>query len=127
MLALAVMLLALLAPAVSRAETTWRWNALDYSLEAAFLGAAALDWTYTLEGTQHRDRYNGVTEWNPILGKTPSRARVNTMIPLAMVGHAAVAAALPHGFWRTAWQASWTYVELDAARQWWALGVALRF
>ena len=123
----AITLALLLAAPAARADTSWAWGPGDLALEATFAGVTTVDWLYTLEFTQHRERYNGVTEWNPLLGKTPSRAKVNTLIPLAIVGHVAVASALPHGPLRTIWQAAWTYVELDAVRANWAWGIRLRW
>lgn len=105
-------------PAVKEVErTSWRWTPSDYALEAVVLALIAVDWRQTLAF-----RAQGIRETNPILGPYPSRARVNFMIGGAMLGHVAVAAALPHGFWRTTWQASVGGAEALAVKDNWENG-----
>lgn len=74
------------------------WTKEDTLRELATLGLIGMDWHQT------RDfRAKGHPEINPILGRYPSRARVNTLIGAAMIGHPIVARLLPKK-WRRAFQ-----------------------
>lgn len=68
----------------------------EWLAQAAFLGLGLTDWGQTVNFTQHPTD-NGY-ESNPILGKHPSRARVNTMIPLGLIGHTLGVWALPRPY-----------------------------
>jgi hypothetical protein len=76
----------------------WHWTTGDTLRELATLGLIGMDWHQT------RDfRADGVEELNPVLGARPSRARVNTLIGAAMLGHPIVARLLPKP-WRDVFQ-----------------------
>jgi hypothetical protein len=77
------------------------WRTMDTVLEVSFVTVTTIDWMQTINFTQHKPWYQ--KELNPILGERPSRARVNTLIPLAILGHAAVSVLLPKNL-RTIWQ-----------------------
>jgi hypothetical protein len=78
-------------------------------LELVFVGLALIDWLQTVNFTQNLD--DGRHELNPILGPHPSRARVNTLIPLGIVLHVGIAYMLPKGWMRTTWQMTFIVVE----------------
>jgi hypothetical protein len=63
-------------------------------------------------------------EGNRFLGPHPSRAKVNTLIPLGMVLHTAVAVALPRPA-RNLWQMTFIYLEADAVHGNHAAGISL--
>lgn len=123
-IAVTLLLLALALPA--RADHSW--STTDVMLQTSLAAIIVVDWSQTIAFTQQvQPRYDPYArtynESNPVLGVTPSRARVNTLIPAALLAHTAVAAVLPHGPWRTVWQASWIGVELHAVGLNWAAGV----
>lgn len=87
------------APPDLTVKLSWHWTTGDTVREALVLGLIALDWKQT-----RMFRMDGIEETNPIVGRNPSRARVNTMIAGAMLAHVGISFALPHGEWRTGWQ-----------------------
>ena len=137
--ALAALALALAAPALAQdlelepppaRELTWRWSSADLALEGALAGLIAVDWLQTLQFTQHDCRTpelgGGCYETNPVLGRYPSRAKVNTLIPLGLAAHAAVAALIPQGPWRFLWQGTFLVLESKAVTMNAMYGVQLR-
>lgn len=100
------------------------WTAKDTILELTFIGITTVDWMQTIRFTQDSSWMANHTEMNPILGSNPSRAKVNTLIPLAMLGHFAVARILPQP-WRAIWQMTWITVEGAAVANNTALGIGL--
>ncbi len=100
-------------------EDLWRWTALDTAAQATVTALSVVDWMQTISFT--RQDY---AEGNPILGKHPSRARVNTLVPLAIIGHAVVARLLPKPC-RQAWQLAGIWIEADAVRSNYVAGVML--
>lgn len=100
----------LLCAGEARAEgRSWSWSRMDVGMQTTFIAITAFDWSQTIDFTQ--DPHSTILETNLILGPEPSRGRVNVYMPLAMLGHTAVAAALPHGKLRTLWQTTWIAVE----------------
>jgi hypothetical protein len=65
----------------------------DIVLELVFFGIYAVDWGQTLAITNHED--NGYYEINPVIGKHPSRARVNTVFAACALGQIAGTILLP--------------------------------
>lgn len=114
----------LLYASEARAEgRSWKWSRVDVGVQATFIAITALDWSQTIDFTQDPD--SNIPETNPILGPEPSRARVNVYMPLAMLGHTAVAAALPHGKLRTLWQTTWIAIETKMVVSNYRLGIGL--
>src|SRR5512133_3679909 len=105
-----------LAPTVPKAEdvTTYDWSRGwsrgDTYRQLAFSSIVLVDWSQTIDFTQNK----GLSEMNPILGEHPSRARINTLIPLAILGHAAVSYMLPKGDLRGVWQSVFISLEIGA-------------
>lgn len=75
----------------------------EKAAQLAFLGLGLLDWGQTIKFTQDPYWQERVFEANPVLGKHPSRARVNTLIPLGLAAHTLAAWALPRP-WRNVLQ-----------------------
>jgi hypothetical protein len=114
----------LLGASEARAEErSWQWSRMDVGAQAAFIAITAFDWSQTIDFTQ--DPRSPILETNPILGPEPSRSRVNVYMPLAMLGHTAVAAALPHGRLRTLWQMTWIALESKTVISNYRLGIGL--
>ena len=119
-----VAVLLLLWASEARAERrSWRWSRMDVGMQTTFIAMTAIDWSQTIDFTQ--DPNSPILETNVIMGPEPSRARVNVYMPLAMLGHTAVAAALPHGKFRTLWQATWIAVETKMVVSNYRLGIGL--
>lgn len=108
----------------ARAEgRSWNWSRMDVGMQTTFLAITAIDWSQTIDFTQ--DPNSLILETNLLMGPEPSRARVNIYMPLAMLGHTAVAAALPHGKLRTLWQTTWIAVETKMVVSNYRLGIGL--
>lgn len=99
-----------------------RWSHTDTVLQLTFTAVTAYDWAQTRTFL----REESWEESNPILGKRPSRAKVNVLIGGAIVGHAAVAWLLPKPF-RTQWQVLFIAVEGLAVRNNHLMGVRVQF
>jgi hypothetical protein len=117
--------LALLMAATSaRADWTRGWDTTDTVLQLAFTATTAVDWLQTVHFTQRKIGGYQHEETNPVLGRYPSRAWVNTAIPLSIVGHALVSWLLPKPY-RAMWQASWIGVEAYAVGRNFGAGVSV--
>ncbi len=112
---------AALALAPVRASALDPWTATDTKVEIAYAALHLADWSQTARlskwgGEWYETSPGGMwlrrpTEANPILGATPSLARVNVYFASALVTHALVAAILP-GPWRRAWQTATIGIEV---------------
>jgi hypothetical protein len=98
------------------AEDPNRWTTADTVRELATLGLIGADWHQT-----RHFREDGIEEMNPVLGPTPSRARVNFLIGAAMLGHPIVARLLPRKA-RTLFQLGTLGGETWAVRHNWSNG-----
>lgn len=108
--------LVLQAPPKEPKEDKWKWTTGDTVRELATLALIGMDWHQT------RDfRAKGRPERNPILGRYPSRARVNTLIGAAMVGHPVAARLLPKPL-RQVLQYGTIIGEVDAVSNNWKKG-----
>jgi hypothetical protein len=85
---------------VSSAPAAAEWTTADTAREAVYLGLHVADWGQTLQIAEHPDRYS---EANPILGRKPTRGRINRYFAATAIGHAAVSYLLPRPY-REAWQ-----------------------
>ncbi len=123
---LAVAMLAFAAPAAAQSgeESLWTWTKLDTATQATALSLIAVDWMQTVTFTQHMPQSDRNYEANRILGKHPSRAKLNTLIPLGMVGHTVLVVASPKPI-RQVLQALVIYLEVDAVRSNCRAGVTL--
>lgn len=98
------------------------WSQADKAREVVYLAIVAVDWGQTLDFQHHPE----LSEANPVLGPHPSRARINTLIPAAMLLHAAVVHYLPEQ-WRAVFQYTTLSIELGAVHNNYRLGLKLAF
>ena len=106
------------------------WTGEDTVCEVTFAGITAIDLMQT-----NRFVGDGYEERNPVLGKHPSRTEVNTLIPLAIAGHAIIAYMLPAEtvLWgyklrpRRMWQNVWIGIEMGAVNHNHVHGVRISF
>lgn len=82
-----------------------RWfspmSPVEKAAQAAFLGLGATDWGQTIRFTQdpaYREAHPRAFESNPVLGKHPSRSKVNLLVPLGLAAHTLGAWALPRPY-----------------------------
>lgn len=97
------------------------WTREDSYREAVYLTITAVDWNQTLQINS-----NGGYETNPILGSHPSDAKINTLIPAAMLAHYYIATLLPTEY-RKAWQYSFIIIEASAVSNNLTTGIKVRF
>jgi len=116
----ALLLAALLLPALAFAEDNRTWTRFDTAMEATTAVTLALDWNQTI-----RIAAAG-REINPYLGPHPARHTVNTYFASCIVLHAAVAYALPKPY-RTIWQGVFIMVEAKVVRDNIRLGWGIKF
>lgn len=122
-----IILLIFCAAVPAAAEDAREWTTLDTALQTAFVAITLVDWAQTQQSVRNREHYLYV-ETNPVLGKYPSKGRVNAVIGASILAHTAISYSLPKP-WRTVWQSVWIGIETQAVRQNHAvgLGVSLHF
>ena len=79
-----------------------KWRKGEIGLQALSTSLQIIDWGQTLDIADKPDRY---WELNPIVGKHPSRGRVNTYFALSIVSNIVTSHFLPSD-WRYAWLTS---------------------
>ena len=77
------------------------WSQGDTYSQLAGLGVAAVDWRQTRTIADHPGQWH---EINPLLGDHPDSQSVDAYFFLSQLSKFLIAAALPAGDWRTAWQ-----------------------
>lgn len=122
------------------------WTTRDTAYEAAYLTLLAADWAQTLKIVESQQQSPFVNssnargnihttssyeapvyqEMNPLLGRTPSRGRVNTTIALTAIGHVAVARMLSPKY-RRIFQALSIGVESYAVGRNYKMGIRIKF
>ncbi len=75
----------------------------ELAMQGAFLGLGLTDWGQTINFTQGRPGGRTYEEANPVLGRRPSRAKVNLLVPLGLAAHTLGSYALPRP-WRNVLQ-----------------------
>ena len=96
------------------------------------MAVTCIDWGQTRYISTHGNQYY---ENNPILGRHPSLDKVNTLVPLGIIGHAVIAAALPKHYTifgfdvhpRLIWQGVWIGIEIDAVASNFKTGIKYEF
>lgn len=83
------------------------WSRSDVALEGTFALASAVD------GMESGKFVDTCHESNPVIGACGERVPLGVYIPLSIVVHAAIAYAIPHGTYRTAFLGLTTGAELD--------------
>jgi len=118
--------LALALPTQAEEENPNRWTLMDTSLELTFATGLMIDWmqtTYLTRGVPPPGE--NWTESNPLLGKHPSRGRVNVYFLTCLIGHVGIAYLLPKP-WRTWWQLSGISIEAYSVGSNYSVGFGLR-
>ena len=100
-------------PEKKRSRWFQPFHPAEAAAQAAFLGLGGVDWGQTIRFTQDPALNKRWGESNPFLGRNPSRAKVNALIPLALAGHTLAAWALPRPY-RNILQAVGIGMEADA-------------
>ncbi len=96
-LALLILALSLISPEGCRAD---EWTRADYLLEGSWVALHVLNWGTTLDIADNPGRYY---ETNPIMGRHPSRGKVNLYFVSTTVAHVLTSALLPKK-WREYFQ-----------------------
>ena len=138
-------LILLLIPTLANAEYKFaeNWTKTDTAWQVTFLSITAVDWMQTRWMAKQNWQWDGkyYHETNPFLGDFPSEGKVNTLIPLAMLGHTLVALAIPPRScteeqekngrininFRRIWQCLFIGVESAAVYKNYTIGVHLEF
>lgn len=120
LVALAPVLALLFAASPARALDPWTWQ--DVAWEAGFAGLVAVD----IQQTKWMLRTNWGEESNPIYGKHPNNAKLNTVMIGVPLAHAAISALLPAGNWRRGWQCLTFGVEAHTVYRSFSIGVKFK-
>jgi len=99
------------------------WTTGDTVRQGALTALLVADWAQTRYIVKHPETHQ---EANPLMGEHPSLGKVNNLSVLSIVGHYAIARALPRE-WRHAWQYVFIGVELDATTYNARAGVKMEF
>lgn len=97
------------------------WTKEDTYLEITYLAIHIADWGNTLYIADHPEDYH---EINPILGRHPSRSRVNNYFMITGLLHPAISYALPQPY-RQYWQ--YATVGIEAGVVGWNLSIGIGF
>lgn len=82
------------------------WSKKDTALELGMIPAVAADWTQTQAITER------CSEGNPVIGECGQNVSLGWYFPATLIAHGLISAALPAGWWRTAWQALTLGIEV---------------
>lgn len=85
------------------------WTKRDTAMEFAVQGSFVADWQQTRTAMARVD----TGEWNPIMGNHGQNMSPSVYFPIVGILHIAIAAALPHGWIRTSFQALTLGCEAD--------------
>ncbi len=99
-------------------EDARRWSTLDLALESGCVLTLGLDWLQT--------RSPNDEELNPLLGRHPSRTKVDVYFAGSALAHVAIAAVLPRP-WRTVWQAAVMGMEIGVVNRNYFAGIKFGF
>lgn len=97
-----------------------RWDGTDIGMQTAFTTAVLLDAEQTVWNNKLGDMRCG--ESNPIVGPCGDRVPVGVYVPAVLLLHTGVAHAIPHGRWRTLFQAATIGFESAIIYGNWVLG-----
>lgn len=98
-----ITVIALSTACASVQKSKRRWTGMDIALETAFVGAVLMDAEQTAWNNKLGDMRCG--ESNPVLGPCGDRVPVDVYVPAALLLHTGASFLIPHGKWRTAFQA----------------------
>ena len=99
------------------------WTKADTVRELTFAALVVVDWGQTLNIADHPTKHK---EYNPILGRHPSRGDVNLYMPLAIIVHGTVSYLLPQKY-RKWWQYITIGTEAVTISHNFSLGIGVTF
>ena len=117
-----ILILLLLVPCSVGAFEIDEWTTRDTILQVTCSALKTIDWLQTREIAVNPKYY----ELNPILGKHPSRRKVDIYFASTLVGHAAISYLLPHPY-RTWWQCCWIGISATTVTRNYRLGIRFNF
>lgn len=100
------------------------WTRADTYRQAAATALLAADWMQTREIAAQPERFH---ERNPILGSHPAPGEVDAYFAASAAASWAVAAVLPRGFWREAFQYGLIGIELGVVAHNQLIGIRVGF
>ena len=83
------------------------WTLGDTAWQSAYTTLLVLDCAQTRYGASHPEQFQ---EGNILLGKHPSKGRINTTCLSVAIGHYAISRWLPND-WRRFWQMGTSWIE----------------
>lgn len=113
----------------ARGDDSREWSRADTAREITYLTLTTADWAQTrwMQSRNWRlDEDTILYERNPLLGRNPSKRKINTIIPLAMVAHVLIANELGPT-WRPVWQYFWIAIEAGAVHHNYRVGIGMEF
>lgn len=111
-----LILLLVFIPSIANAKYFEDFSTQDWVLQGVFTGVVYIDWRQTrdfikkeevsvsYEGNYKVTRKKTYFEINPLLGKNPSKQKIDNMIALGVLSHWFISWMLPQELWRTNWQ-----------------------
>ena len=102
-------LIAVLLATPAAAEDPWKWTKTDTVHEVAFTTLVFFDWQQT-RWALFESGIEGAHEQNPLIGRHPSKTRLDLMALGGVLAHAAISRALPAPY-RRVWQMTSFSVE----------------
>lgn len=101
------------------------WTKMEIGMEAVYVAAHIIDWGQTLDIADNPDIY-----WEevncPMLGKHPSRGRVNKVFAAGLILQPIIAHVLPHDL-RKLWILSGIALEVSCIHGNQSIGLNVRF
>jgi hypothetical protein len=114
-----------------------KWTKADTMYQGLFLAITTVDYLQTRTCAKNNWKMNGqgYYESNPFMSRYPSVREVDTLIPLAMLGHTFVSMALPPKATlfgiklnpRRTWQLIWIGIEAGYVASNYSVGVRIEF
>lgn len=120
------------ASAANAEENRRKWARTDTVAEVVSLLPYVIDWGQTLHIANHEREYFADGSWenceetNPILGRKPSRGRVNIYFATSIAGHFLISRLLPNPY-RRIWQAVTFGYEVGMVVKNDAIGIRIEF
>ncbi len=117
-----VIMLFFYSDGVSGSELFTSFDEFELWMEGAFLVTTCLDWSQTKSLIKNKRN----VEINPILGKRPSQARIDSYFFSAIMLHGLITYVLPHDY-RKIWLANWVAIEFHVVNRNFRVGLQHKF
>ena len=117
-----VIAILLLVPCSVHAWEIDEWTTQDTILQVTCSALKTVDWLQTREIAVNPRYY----ETNPILGKYPSRSKVDIYFASTILAHGLVSYLLPHPY-RTWWQCCWIGISATNVCHNYRIGIRIGF